>query len=324
MPEDEVPSINTPLTKNNSQIYRGRFAPSPTGPLHFGSLITAVGSYLQARNQGGEWLVRMEDIDPPREQPGAADAILRALEAYQLDWDGPVRYQSDRSEAYIAALDQLQKQGDSFPCSCSRRSIAEANQHSKANYKNKHMSMIYPGTCRTGLPDGTTARTVRVRVPAETDRFFDTLQGKVETPLQTMVGDFVVKRADGLFAYHLAVIVDDADQNISEIVRGSDLLSSTPPQRHLQACLGYSPPTYCHLPIVTNTRGQKLSKQTYAAAIDVKNPTPVLIKALTFLGQQPDSKLVDATPADILTWATSHWDIQKVPHQASIAIHDYD
>jgi glutamyl-Q tRNA(Asp) synthetase len=329
MSEHEVPSINTKLAGNVARPYRGRFAPSPTGPLHFGSLITAVGSFLQARSQGGEWLVRMEDIDPPREQAGAADAILHALEAYHLHWDGSVLYQSERGEAYAAALDQLQEQGDSFPCACTRSSIAAARakiHHNTASNDddadNDSTTIIYPGTCRTGLPPGTTARAIRVRVPTHTDTFTDALQGQIETPLQTAVGDFVVKRADGFFAYHLAVVVDDAEQNISEIVRGTDLLSSTPPQRYLQTRLSYPHPAYCHLPIATNAQGQKLSKQTFATAIDILNPGPTLIKALAFLGQQPDASLTDASPENILDWAITHWDFQKLPQRTAIPTQD--
>ena len=309
----EVPSSRPQNAEASPPIYRGRFAPSPTGPLHFGSLITAVGSYLQARSQGGEWLVRMEDIDPPREQPGAADEILRALEAYHLHWDGPVLYQRYRANAYMTALDQLQNQGDSFPCSCTRASIAAIT---------KNPSGIYPGTCRTGLPTGATARTIRLRVPDQIDTFTDALQGQIQTALQGDIGDFVVRRADGLFAYHLAVVVDDAEQQISEIVRGTDLLSSTPPQLYLQTRLGYSHPAYCHLPIATNAQGQKLSKQTFATAIDIHQPGPTLIKALAFLGQQPSAALSDARPEEVLAWAIKHWDFQKLPQCVAISMQD--
>ena len=328
MYKHEVPSKRSQCAETTQQTYRGRFAPSPTGPLHFGSLVTAVGSYLQARSQGGEWLVRMEDIDPPREQPGAADDILRTLEAYHLHWDGPVLYQRDRADAYMAALDQLQNQGDSFPCSCTRASIAaartKANQGIASNENDNSSGInapdIYPGTCRTGLPTGTTGRAIRLRVPNHTDIFADSLQGQIETPLQSQIGDFVVRRADGLFAYHLAVVVDDAEQQISEIVRGTDLLSSTPPQRYLQSCLGYPHPSYCHLPIVVNQQGQKLSKQTFAPAIDIHNPGPTLIKALNYLGLHPDTSLIGSPPNTLLSWATTQWDLQKVPQQATISV----
>lgn len=297
-------SLNT-----SKALYRGRFAPSPSGPLHFGSLVTALGSYLEARSQQGEWLVRMEDIDPPREQPGAADIILRALERYQLHWDGDVLYQSTCGEAYKAALAQLARNEQSFTCGCSRKDIA--------SHGNGH---IYPGTCRDGLPAGNTARTVRVRVPNRQESFNDILQGRVTSNLQTDISDFVVHRADGLYAYHLAVVVDDAKQGINNIVRGTDLLTSTPPQRYLQQCLGIPHPQYCHLPVVLNHRGQKLSKQNQALAIDIQNPGPTLEKALKFLGHPAPTDLHGADPALLLTWATEHWSLQHVPHTAAICI----
>lgn len=303
----------SPRQQLNTGIqYRGRFAPSPTGPLHFGSLVTALGSYLQARSQQGEWLVRMEDLDPPREQPGAADAILRALEAYHLHWDGAVLYQSTRSEAYEAALTQLAEGHYSFPCGCSRKTIADSG------------SPVYPGTCRNGLPAGKVARATRVRTPNQQFTFDDALQGLVESNLQTDVGDFVVRRADGLYAYHLAVVVDDAGQGITHIVRGMDLLSSTPPQRYLQQCLGYPQPQYSHLPIAVNAQGQKLSKQTFAAAVDLKKPGSTLSKALSFLGHAPDNELKDADPALLLEWALEHWSLANVPHSEAIFIDTVD
>jgi len=307
---------STHMTRSLKNTYRGRFAPSPTGPLHFGSLVTAVGSYLQARSQQGEWLVRMEDLDPPREIPGAADEILRALEAYHLFWDGPVLYQSQRQEAYDDTLTRLATEQHSFPCGCSRKSIADATPADKKTQTAGHTP--YPGTCREGLPPGTTARAIRVRVPQKAIRFHDGLQGLIETQLASTVGDFVVHRADGLTAYHLAVVVDDAFQGITEIVRGSDLLESTPPQLHLQDLLGFKQPNYIHLPIVTNSQGQKLSKQTFAAAIDQKDPGPTLAKALTFLGHAPEPSLAKADPARLLEWATGNWDINKIPKCAAI------
>lgn len=295
------------MSKAENRPYRGRFAPSPTGPLHFGSLVTALGSYLQARSEQGEWLVRMEDIDPPREQAGAADAILRALEAYGLYWDGPVLYQSTRHEAYDAALEKLAKNNLSFACGCSRKTIAASGA-----------GHIYPGTCRDGLPAGASPRAIRVRTPDQPVSFTDVLQGQIDFNLQTDVGDFVVHRADGFYAYHLAVVVDDAEQGITEIVRGTDLLSSTPPQRYLQQCLGYPHPQYCHLPIAVNQQGQKLSKQTFAEPIDIQTPGPTLCKALRFLGQPLDSGLEKADPGLILEWATEQWNMRNVPHTASI------
>jgi glutamyl-Q tRNA(Asp) synthetase len=276
--------------------------------LHFGSLVTALCSYLQARSQQGEWLLRMDDLDPPREQAGAADAILRALEAYHLHWDGAVLYQSTRHEAYQAALTQLAENHYSFACACSRKTIAASG------------SPIYPGTCREGLPPGKTAHTVRVRVPNQPTTFTDALQGPVESNLQTEVGDFVVHRADGLYAYHLAVVVDDAEQGITHIVRGTDLLSSTPPQRYLQDCLGYPHPDYSHLPMAMNAQGQKLSKQTFATAIDAQNPGPTLSRALSFLGHPPPAELEGADAELLLAWAGENWDMQNVPRTAAICV----
>lgn len=305
-------STGQPVTTTAKHArYRGRFAPSPSGPLHFGSLVTALGSYLQARCQQGEWLLRMEDIDPPREQAGAADAILHALEAYHLYWDGTVLYQSTRHEAYEAALTQLTENHYSFFCSCSRKSIAASGG-----------GHIYPGTCRDGLPPGGIPRIVRVRVPNRHDAFTDALQGQVKSNLQTDSGDFVVRRADGLYAYHLAVVVDDAWQGITDIVRGTDLLGATPPQRYLQQCLGYPHPQYTHLPLAVNQQGQKLSKQNLATAIDTLHPGATLNKALAFLGHPPPAELQGAGPALLLSWATAHWNLQNVPRTASVCVDD--
>jgi glutamyl-Q tRNA(Asp) synthetase len=292
--------------------YRGRFAPSPTGPLHFGSLVAALGSYLQARSQQGEWLVRMEDLDPPREQAGAADDILRTLEAYHLHWDGAVLYQSQRHEAYADALADLAKSNHTFACGCSRKTIAEVTARLGLH--------TYPGTCREGLPPGVKARATRLRVPAEIICFDDDLQGTVSTPLDQEIGDFVVKRADGLYAYHLAVVVDDAYQGITEIVRGSDLLGATAPQRYLQRLLGYPSPRYIHLPVATNAEGEKLSKQTFAKPLDPALAGPTLARALTFLGHDPGPDMARESAETLLAWAVAQWDLAKVPRCAKIAL----
>lgn len=298
-----------------SKLYRGRFAPSPTGPLHFGSLVAAVGSYCQAKSQDGEWLVRMEDLDPPRELAGAADDILRTLEAYHLNWDGTVVFQSQRLDAYEAALSQLTKNELTFPCTCTRKSIAESSQNNS--------SIIYPGTCRNGLASSrskSTARATRVRINSEIVNFHDGLQGSHTIQLDSDVGDFVVKRADGLFAYHLAVAVDDAFQEISEIVRGSDLLNSTPHHLYLQKQLAYQTPRYIHLPIAVNARGEKLSKQTHASAVDSAEPGAMLEKALIFLGHKPSLDVINADPETLLKWAVENWDLEKIPKQLTIAV----
>lgn len=298
-------------------LYRGRFAPSPTGPLHFGSLVAAVGSYCQAKSQGGEWLVRMEDLDPPREAPGAADDILRTLEAFHLHWDGSVLFQSQRLDAYENALHQLAASETTFPCACTRKSIEEANQKNKHNKTSLH---VYPGTCRNGLATGTVARATRVKVNFETVHFHDGLQGVQEIKLERDVGDFVVKRADGLFAYHLAVVVDDAFQEISEIVRGTDLLTSTPHHLYLQRLLTLQTPQYIHLPVAVNAQGEKLSKQTHAPAINPAHAGAMLEKTLTFLGHSPDSDVINTDPETLLKWAIKNWDLDRIPRQMTISI----
>jgi glutamyl-Q tRNA(Asp) synthetase len=274
--------------------YIGRFAPSPTGPLHFGSLVAALASYLDARAQGGTWLVRMEDIDAPRVQPGAADDILRTLEAFGLKWDGPVMYQSTRIDAYRAALDQLRRAGHAYPCACSRREVADR----------------YPGTCRGGLPDGKVGRAWRIRTHSEPICFDDEVQGRQCQNVEDYCGDFVVLRADGIFAYQLAVVVDDAEQRVTDVVRGADLLDSTARQIHLQRLQGTSQPRYLHTPVALNADGQKLSKQTLAPALNAADASRLLIAALGFLGQDTRA---EGTARDVLDWAVKHWDVSAIP-----------
>lgn len=290
--------------------YRGRFAPSPTGPLHFGSLVTALGSFLQARRHGGTWLLRIDDLDPPREMPGAADAILRTLEAHHLYWDEAVRYQSRRAAAYQAAIDALDRQQQLFPCGCSRKARHDT-QASGADG-------VYPGTCRNGLPAGATARALRLRVMPETVTFEDRICGPQHGELPRSVGDFVVRRADGLYAYHLAAAVDDAEQQITEVIRGGDLLTSTFPQYYLQALLALPHPAYGHLPIAVNAQGEKLSKQTRAEPLDDRRPGAALAAALAFLGHDPDPAVDRRNPAELLAWASSHWDLARIPAARAI------
>jgi glutamyl-Q tRNA(Asp) synthetase len=285
--------------------YRGRFAPSPTGPLHFGSLVAAVGSYLEARTHHGTWLVRMEDLDPPREMPGAADRILKTLEAYGFVWDGEVLYQSRRSEAYEATLDTLRRSGLIYPCGCTRREIADSAIHGIEG-------PVYPGTCRHGLAVGKTARAWRIRVEDRTITFKDAVQGVVSQNLAQDIGDFVLKRADGFHAYQLAVVVDDAEQGITHIVRGADLLDSTPRQIYLQQVLQLPTPSYAHLPVVTNAAGEKLSKQTLAAPMGLDSPAAALWRALEFLGQRPPAELQYDLPL-LWQWAHAHWRLSSVP-----------
>ena len=288
--------------------YRGRFAPSPTGPLHFGSLVAAVASYLEARAHGGEWLVRMEDLDKPREIPGAATGILRTLEACGMRWDGPVVYQSTRNEMYDAALARLRETGRVYPCACTRREIADSAIDGIDG-------PVYPGTCRNGLAVNKTARAWRVDTRDTLIEYEDCIQGPQRQHLENDVGDFVLLRADGVFAYQLAVVVDDADQGITEVVRGADLLDSTPRQIYLQRLLGAPTPRYCHVPVAVNERGEKLSKQTLAAPVDDARPLPALVNALRFLGQQPPDNLADTTPGEFWQWALGHWQLARIPRR---------
>ena len=288
---------------------RGRFAPSPTGPLHFGSLVAAVGSYLSARAQGGAWLVRMEDLDPPREAKGAADDILRTLEAYGFEWDGEILHQSRRRDAYEAALDVLRQQDALYACGCTRKEIADSSVHGIEG-------PVYPGTCRAGLAAGRGARALRVRTDKTVIEFDDRVQGKQQSRLESEIGDFVVRRADGFHAYQLAVVVDDAEQGITEIVRGADLLASTPRQIHLQRLLGLPAPGYLHLPAVLNAQGEKLSKQTQAEPLARIDPVPVLWQALAFLGQSPPPEWRSATRADFWAAAAARWSEVAIPRSA--------
>ena len=295
----------------NRPNYRGRFAPSPTGPLHFGSLVAAVGSCLDARAHGGAWLVRMEDVDTERNVPGAADAILRTLEACGFEWDGAVLYQSRRGEAYAAALERLQAAGWAYGCACSRREIADS-----AGGLAVDGGLVYPGTCRAGLPPGRAARAWRLRVPDAEVGFDDRLQGRLAQVLARDVGDFVLRRADGPFAYQLAVAVDDEFQGISDVVRGADLIASTPRQIWLQRCLGYATPRYAHLPVATNAAGEKLSKQTRAPALVPGHEAADLVAALRFLGQPVPAELAEARAGEVWAWAFANWSFAAVPRVA--------
>lgn len=296
---------------DSTKPYRGRFAPSPTGPLHFGSLIAAAGSYLDARRNGGTWLVRIEDLDKPREVKGAADAILRTLEAYGFEWDGPIVRQSRRGAAYAAALEHLERGGAVFPCACTRREVSDSTLGEASE-------PIYPGTCRTGIPSGRRARAIRARVDRTAIAFEDRLQGRIEQNLADEVGDFIVRRADGPFAYQMAVVVDDFEQGVTDVVRGADLLASTPRQMLLQLRMGYSTPRYMHLPIAVNRNGEKLSKQTLAAPLAPAEGPLRLWRALCFLGQEPPQDLQREGTVALWSWARTHWNSEKIPRQRSI------
>lgn len=293
--------------------YRGRFAPSPTGPLHFGSLAAAIGSYLDARHHHGTWLVRMEDLDVPRCMPGAADGILHTLEAFGLHWDGKIIWQSRRSAAYEEALQHLKEAGAAYPCCCTRKEIADSALHGIDG-------PVYPGTCRNGVPAGRKGRAWRVRTDHSfislqgggNIQFDDALQGHLAQHLESDIGDFVVKRADGLFAYQLAVVVDDAFQGITHVVRGADLLHSTPRQIYLQRLLGFATPAYMHLPIAVNAQGEKLSKQTLAPAIATDDVVAALIAVLKFLRQQPPVELGQGRVEEVLGWAVVNWQPERM------------
>jgi glutamyl-Q tRNA(Asp) synthetase len=297
----------------HAKSYRGRFAPSPTGPLHFGSMVAAVGSFLQAKSRGGEWLVRMEDLDPPREAPGAADDILRTLENFGLHWDGAVMYQSRRHGVYEAALKMLERLDAIYPCACSRREIADSSVSGVDG-------PVYPGTCRAGLPAGRAPRAWRVRVNRREIEFVDAVQGRVVRDLAADFGDFVVRRADGYFAYQLAVVVDDAEQGITEVVRGADLIESTPRQIHLQRLMSLPTPDYLHLPVALNAQGEKLSKQTFAAPLDPARPLPALLQVMRFLCQDPPATLADSNLDEFWRWAIANWSEEHVPRVTGVIV----
>jgi glutamyl-Q tRNA(Asp) synthetase len=281
--------------------------------LHFGSLIAAVGSYCLARRAGGRWLLRMDDLDAPRVVPGAADEILRTLESLGFAWDGAVVWQSCRQEAYQAALAQLCAQGLIYPCACSRREILASAPHPGEE------GPIYPGTCRPGLAAGRVARALRLRVPERTVRFIDGVFGCQEQNLASEVGDFVLRRADGLYAYQLAVVVDDAASGINQVVRGADLLGSTPRQILLLENLGLPIPVYLHLPLAVAADGSKISKRD-GRSDDPLAGGAMLERALRWLGQPVPAELRGAPPAELLAWGCAAFDVGAVPASKEIAV----
>lgn len=280
-------------------FYIGRFAPSPSGDLHFGSLITALGSYLQARAQHGRWLVRIEDLDPPREVAGAADSILTTLERYGLHWDGPVLYQSQRHEAYRATLDWLTRQGLCYACNCPRSRIQQ-------------LGGIYDGHCRYRqlAPQGAAIRLQQTR---PVYHFHDRLRGDLYADSRLAQEDFILRRRDGLFAYNLAVVVDDHFQGVTEIVRGADLIDPTVRQVALYQQLNAPVPDYVHLPLALDSAGHKLSKQNHATALPSSDPRPVLIAALQFLHQPLPESWQDLSLPVLLHWAVTHWSLSYLP-----------
>lgn len=294
---------------NRTQTVTGRFAPSPTGPLHFGSLVAAVGSYCLARRTGGRWLLRMEDLDTPRVVPGAADQILRTLEACGFEWDGEIVWQSRRLARYREALEGLRQKGLVFACGCSRQEVVASAPHVGEE------GPVYPGTCRNGLPSGKPSRSERLRVAGDQICFLDGVFGATEQDLVSAVGDFVLRRADGIYAYQLAVVVDDIDAGVNQVVRGADLLLSTPRQVYLYGCFGAPPPHYLHLPLALAPDGQKISKRHGAPAADPALLGAWLWSSLAFLGQSPPRELA-ASPRTLLVWGAANFDATLVPREA--------
>jgi glutamyl-Q tRNA(Asp) synthetase len=289
--------------------YVGRFAPSPTGPLHFGSLVAAVASYLQARARNGRWLLRIEDIDPPREQAGASNEIIQTLDRYGFEWDGGVHLQSASDEAHRAALKSLVDRELTYPCRCSRRDLVDVERGP--------LGVIYPGTCRTGCEPGESA--IRLLTNDSETGFSDLLQGRISQRLESHSGDFVIRRRDGLIAYHLAVVVDDEIQGVTQIVRGIDLMDSTPRQIWLQQLLGYRTPDYAHVPVITHADGDKLSKLTGAPAISLDEVGSTLCSALKALQQNPPADLSSASVPEIWIWARENWQLDHLLGMQAIA-----
>lgn len=289
----------------NTSPYIGRFAPTPSGYLHFGSLVAALASYLDARSVGGKWLLRMEDLDPPREAPGAQDAILHTLEAYGLEWDGELVRQSERLGVYAARLEQLFSQGLAYACTCSRKQLEGYNG-------------IYPGLCRNSGHASEDAA-IRLRVPELNYHFHDRVQGEFRQHLGREVGDFIIRRRDGLYAYQLAVVLDDAWQGVTDVVRGADLLDSTPRQLYLQELLGLSQPRYLHVPLIIQPDGHKLGKTYRSPPLPGDQASQLLLRALRALGQQPPVELAGASARELLAWGIEHWDATHIPRSPTLA-----
>jgi len=285
--------------------YRGRFAPSPTGPLHIGSLVSAVASYCEAKSRQGLWLLRIEDLDPPREIKGATHSIISTLEKFGFEWDEDILYQSKRTDLYLDTIDALKQEGQIYSCQCSRAEIKKTGTPTPFGIR-------YAGTCLKKTLEEVRAKSIRIKVPDEIIQFKDRIQGNYQQNLQQDIGDFIIKRADGEIAYQLAVTVDDAQQNITDIVRGSDLLDSTPRQIYLQRLLNYRQPGYAHVPVIVNKRNEKLSKQTYAKPVDPSQSSLTLFQCLCYLGQNPPDLLQHASQNEIWAWAIGNWQLQNI------------
>ncbi|WDD98230.1 tRNA glutamyl-Q(34) synthetase GluQRS [Thalassomonas actiniarum] len=295
-----------PLPRRPQSSYRGRFAPSPSGLLHFGSLISALASYLHAKSCQGKWLVRIEDIDPPREQAGASSAILSTLEAFGLHWDEEVLYQSKQTQVYLDVLDYLKQQKLSYFCQCTRAEIKAAGG-------------IYPGICKS-REHAAANSAIRLINSAGHFQYQDIFQGAISCDPALAREDFILLRKDGLFAYQLAVVVDDICQGISHVIRGCDLLEPTARQLSFYHILERPNPQYGHVPLAVTNEGYKLSKQNKAPAIDNHHPQPALVAALTFLGQEPPAELISASVEEIIAWSIGHWSLDKVPRKQQITL----
>lgn len=293
------------MSSSTSPSYIGRFAPTPSGHLHFGSLVAALASYLDARAVGGRWLLRMEDLDPPREMPGAQAAIVEGLQRYGFEWDGEMLRQSERHQAYEAVVERLLQAGLAYPCTCSRKQL-------------EPYPGAYPGFCRDARHPRENAA-IRVRVPDLVYRFTDRVQGPYAQHLGRDVGDFVIRRRDGLIAYQLAVVLDDAWQGVTDVVRGADLLDSTPRQLYLQELLGLPKARYLHVPLIIQPDGHKLGKSYRSPPLEAKAAAPQLLRALRTLGQVPPEDLRTASPRDILDWGIAHWDPGLIPRTRTLA-----
>ncbi|HSC75466.1 MAG TPA: tRNA glutamyl-Q(34) synthetase GluQRS [Pseudomonadales bacterium] len=287
-----------PINSDPTQ-YTGRFAPSPSGPLHFGSLLAALASFADARHRAGRWLVRMEDLDPPREMPGADRLILTTLEQHALHWDGDVLYQSSRHTRYRDVLSDLQMRGRAYRCACSRARLLTLDH-------------VYDGHCRTHSPAPDQPCAIRLQLPDETVQFADRIQGLQQQNL-ALGGDCIIHRKDGFFAYQLAVVVDDIDQGVTDVVRGSDILESTGRQIYLTRLLGAKDLGYAHIPVALGADGQKLSKQNHAPTLDDSRPSRNLHQALNALGQNPPVELASEMPEVIVEWAVTHWNVAAIP-----------
>jgi glutamyl-Q tRNA(Asp) synthetase len=284
--------------------YIGRFAPTPSGYLHFGSLVAALASYLDARSAGGKWLMRMEDLDPPREVPGAQSAILQTLERYGFEWDGELVRQSDRHDVYQEVINRWFSYGLAYACTCSRKQL-------------EGFDGIYPGFCRDAGHSPENAA-IRIRVPELEYRFTDRVQGEFHQHLGRDVGDFVIRRRDGLYAYQLAVVLDDGWQGVTDIVRGADLLDSTPRQLYLQELLGLPQPRYLHIPLITQPDGHKLGKSYRSPPLPADQATPLLLRALRASGQPAPDELQNAAPRQVLDWGIEHWNADFIPRVGAL------